>query len=552
MDDFVTESSGSSIVNVSRFLREIAARRGDHPALMIPKGRDTEGRINYLTLSFSELEGEQDAWGIHLRGKGIEKGSRVLLMARPGLPLIAICFALFKIGAVPIVIDPGMGLKAFLSCVRRSKPDALVGISLAVWISRLFPRSFKTVRQRVKVGGTLARAPRAQGDGVLEPARTSSQDFAAILFTSGSTGAPKGVCYEHGMFEAQVESIRSQYGIQEGEIDLPMLPIFALFNPALGMTTVVPEINPSKPATVDPAKITQAIEQCGVMNSFGSPVLWKKIGAHCEANGITLPSLKRILMAGASVPPRLMEQFRGILVEGNTHSAYGATEALPVSSMRDLDVLGETASLTEMGKGTCVGAPLPGVEARIIPVSDLAVDGVGLDSGLETGEIGEIVVSGPSVTRSYDNLPEATRAAKIEVNGRIWHRMGDLGYLDSHGRIWFCGRKAERVETNGKCYYTDCCEGVFNRLSTVFRTALIGLEQEGDTKPAIVVEPVNGAFPRNERERSQFIEGLRKAGAESDMTRDIDTFLFDRAFPVDVRHNAKINRLALARRLNRK
>lgn len=544
------EANNLKIANVSRYLSEMSAKIGDQPALMIPRGRDASGRIDYLTLTFAELSQEQDAWGCHLERRGIVRGSRVLLMARPGLPLIALCFALFKIGAVPIVIDPGMGLRSFLSCVRRSRPDALVGISLALWVSRIFRSSFKSLQTRVKVGGPLSRAPRSSGAGPLAAANTAPQDLAAVLFTSGSTGPPKGVCYEHGMFEAQVSAIRDQYQIAEGEIDLPMLPIFALFNPALGMTTVVPEINPSKPATVEPAKIVQAIKQCGVTNSFGSPVLWKKIGAYCRERNETLPSLKRILMAGASVPPSLMEQFRKILVNGHVHSPYGATEVLPVSSISDVEVLVETADLTVKGKGTCVGRPLPGVKVKIIEVRDEPLEAKVLDETLAQGEIGEIVATGPSVTREYDGLPEATREAKIVDGRQIWHRMGDLGYFDEQGRIWFCGRKAERVEVSGRRYYTDCCEGVFNSLPKVARTALIGLEQKGRTVPAIVVEPKKGAYPATETERAPFIQGLLEAAKTASVTSDIEEFLFERSFPVDVRHNAKINRLVLAKRIN--
>jgi len=528
----------------------MSAKIGDQPALKIPRGRDASGRIDYLTLTFAELAREQDAWGRHLKRRGIRRGSRVLLMARPGLPLIALCFALFKIGAAPIVIDPGMGLRSFLSCVRRSRPDALVGISLALWVSRIFRPSFKSVQIRVKVGGALARAPKSGDVEPVTAANTAPRDLAAVLFTSGSTGPPKGVCYEHGMFEAQVAAIRDQYQIAKGEIDLPMLPIFALFNPALGMTTVVPEINPSKPATVDPAKIVQAIQECGVTNSFGSPVLWKKIGAYCRERGETLPSLKRVLMAGASVPPALMEQYRDILENGHIHSPYGATEVLPVSSISDDEVLGETADLTEKGKGTCVGRPLPGVKVKIIEIIDKAVDAAALEKPLDTGEIGEIVATGPSVTREYDALPEATREAKINDGHEIWHRMGDLGYFDEQGRIWFCGRKSERVETPERRYYTDCCEGVFNKLPNVARTALIGWKRQGRIVPAIVVEPKKGAFPATETERAHFIEGLQEAAKTTLATCDISDFLFERSFPVDVRHNAKINRLALAKRLN--
>lgn len=540
-----------ALANVSRFLDRMSEKRGGQTALMAPRGRTRSGEIDYLSLTFDELRLERDAWAERMSAGGVERGMRVLLMARPGLPLIAVCFALFKMGAVPIVIDPGMGLRSFLSCVERSRPAALVGISLAIWVSRIFPAAFRSVAHRIRLGGPLARAPRTTRRGHFEGASTESKDLAAILFTSGSTGPAKGVCYQHGMFEAQVEAIKGQYEIEEGEVDLPMLPIFALFNPALGMTTVIPEINPSKPATVDPSKIVQAIKQCEVTNSFGSPVLWKKIGTFCQANGVTLPSLKRILMAGASAPPHLMRDFQKILPHGLVHSPYGATEILPVSSIDGNQVLEETAELTERGRGTCVGKPLPGVEARILAISDETLEARALEKALPQGEVGEIVVSGPSVTREYDNLPEATSKAKIEVGGRIWHRMGDLGYLDEKGRLWFCGRLAERVQIGERTYFTDCCEGVFNALPQVFRSALVSLNRNGGKVPCLAIQPIDGAFPRTRLERKRFLEGLKNAAASTEMTSDIRDFVFRKTFPVDVRHNAKINRLELARIVNR-
>ena len=535
------------MANVSRFLDEKAGSQPNLPALKVPRGRSGDGTIDYLTLTFAELAVEQDAWAQRLRAKGMGKGARVLLMVKPGLPLIAICFALFKIGAVPIVIDPGMGLKSFLTCVRRSKPQYLVGISLALWVSRCFRGAFRSLEGRVKVGGALARATRRGNAATVAAEPTRRDDLAAVLFTSGSTGSPKGVLYEHGMFEAQVEAIRTQYDIEPGEVDLPMLPIFALFNPALGMTTVVPEINPSKPATVDPAKIVQAVQQCGVTNSFGSPALWAKISAYCESNDVQLASLKRILMAGAAVPPELMQRFRSILPNGHVHSPYGATEVLPVSSVRDDEILGFAADRAARGEGTCVGRTLPGVEARIIGLSEEALPGEALDRTLPVGKIGEIVVTGPSVTKAYDDLEEATRRAKIHAGERVWHRMGDLGYFDREGRLWFCGRKAERVvASNGKAYYTDCCEGVINPHPSVARSALIRCIREGKTRPAIVIEPKAEAYPKNAAEKQALIEAVKRLAQSSPVTEDIDLFFVYRSFPVDVRHNAKIHRLTLA------
>ncbi len=538
------ESNVEQSSNVARFLAARAAERPEDCALKIPV-RSRRG-LRYDTVSFAALDREVDRRCRRLTGLGIGRGTRVLLMVRPGRDLIAIVFSLFKIGAVPVVIDPGMGLRGFLQCVERTRPEALVAIPLGIAVSRLFPRVFRSVRVRV---GTRVGAVPPGGVDPYPACPSRPDDQAAILFTSGSTGPAKGVCYRHGMFEAQVEAIRGHYGIEPGEIDLPMLPVFALFNPALGMTTVVPEINPSRPATVDPAHIVEAIHTCGVTNSFGSPVLWKKIGAYCRCRGITLPSLRRILVAGAPVPPELVETYREILVGGEIHSPYGATEALPVSSISGPEILEETRELTDRGAGTCVGRPFPGIRVKIAEI-DRCPKGEGDPvPDLDRGRIGEILVSGPVVTREYDRLPEATAAAKVWEGDRLWHRMGDAGYVDEDGRVWFCGRVIERVETADGALFTDCCEAIFNRVAGVFRTALIGLGPKGNQTPALAVEPESGDFPRSQDAREAFAHRLRARGKRFDITSEIRRFFFVKHFPVDVRHNAKIHRLALARRL---
>lgn len=570
----------SPISNVARYLPEAAARQSDFPAVLLPRRQGT--RLDYDTLTFARLETLACAAAAVFSRRGVTRGSRVLLMVKPGRDLILSVFALFKIGAVPVVIDPGMGRKHFLSCVRRTKPTALVGIPLAQILSRVFWKDFATVRHRVTVGtGRFGRLLDSLGDADFTPAATAADELAAILFTSGSTGPPKGVCYEHGMFEAQVRMIRAEYGIQPGEVDLPMLPIFALFNPALGMTTVVPEMNPSKPAAVDPSKIIQAIRQTGATNSFGSPVLWNRIATYCEANQVALPSLRRVLMAGAAAPPSLIRRMKALLPEGEVFTPYGATEVLPVASISGSEILAETQPLTEQGRGVCVGRPLPEVRARIIAIRDAPIPTLAEADPTPVGEVGEIIVTGPSVTKAYDGLTEATLKAKIYSNAPcearlgeadersqrelaspvcyadeffsepqgdvIHHRMGDLGYYDQEGRLWFCGRMAERVETPDGLMLTECVEAIFNRHPQVFRSALIGLGARPAQTPAIVIEPQPADWPATTSAHNVFREELLALARESRITARIERIYFCRAFPVDVRHNAKIHRLELAK-----
>lgn len=564
--------------NIARHLPRMAAAQPRTPALKIPRGRTAGGAINYLTLTFAELEAEAAAWQAVLRLHGVRRGDRVLVMVRQGLPLIASVFALFAHGAVPIVIDPGMGRQSFLRCVQRTQPRVLLGIPVARVLSHIFRSAFRSVRIRIPASGAAtARCRHPAGEPVrLEVVASGTTELAAILFTSGSTGAPKGVCYEHGMFNAQVELIRTTYDIRPGEIDLPMLPIFALFNPALGMTTIVPEIDPSRPAAVDPAKILQAITQEGVTNSFGSPTLWLKIARHCVQERRVLTTMKRVLSAGAPVPPELWSMMGKLLPHGELHSPYGATEALPVASIAASTVLAETSAATLAGAGTCVGRIIAPNQVKIITLTDDAITHLAAATELPAGQIGEIIVRGPTVTQTYDQLPEHTARAKIgaaeagllhpesrPVSGSpsgvstspdgfsgatapAWHRMGDCGYLDANGRLWFCGRAAERVETANGPLFTEQVEPVFNQHPAVRRTALIALGSRPTQRAALVVEPRDPELLRSTHRCRALGRELRALARAHPHAGRITLFYFHPGFPVDVRHNAKIHRLTLS------
>jgi acyl-CoA synthetase (AMP-forming)/AMP-acid ligase II len=361
------------------------------------------------------------------------------------------------------------------------------------------------------------------------------------------------------MFDAQVRLIRDIYAIEPGEIDLPLLPIFALFNPALGMTTIVPEFDPRRPAAVQPDKIVQAIQQERVTNSFGSPTIWRKIANHCLARGLMLPSLRRVLCAGAPVPASLWTDAPRFIPKGKLHSPYGATEVLPVSTATFEDIAPASVH------GACVGKPLAENRVKIIAITDGPIAALAAACELPPGEIGEIIVTGPTVTKEYDQLPEATTLAKIPDTGdrrpnslsglrsqkseiaTVWHRMGDCGYLDAEGRLWFCGRVAERVETAEGPMYTEPCEQVFRTHPQVARCALVVLGPRGRQTPAVVIEPKAGTPVRTASERQAFAGALCQLAIRYPHTAGIRRFYFHSRLPVDVRHNAKIHRLSLAK-----
>ena len=534
-----------ALLNIAAHLPLMADRRPDQPAVIHPQVG--------ARLTFRQLNEECDryAWGLSRLGVG--RGTRTLLMVKPGGEFFSLTFALFKLGAVPVLIDPGMGKANLLSCVEEAAPEAFIAIPVAHAARAFSPRAFRSVKIAVTVGRrwfwggpTLAQIREAIWRE-FPCAPTRANDTAAILFTSGSTGAPKGVVYEHGMFAAQVRELRDFYGIQEGDVDLAAFPLFALFSVAMGVTVVIPDLDPTRPAQVDPATFVAIIQQLSASQSFGSPAIWDRVGRYCVDRNLTLPSLRRVLMAGAPVSPTVLERVHHILSDSaDAHTPYGATEALPVSSITAREVLRETAALTRAGQGTCVGRPFPGITLQVIRITDEVIPAWDDRLVLPRGQTGELVVKGTVVTREYFRRERDTTHAKIKDGDAWWHRMGDVGHLDEQGRVWYCGRTADRVQTASGTLFTDPCEAIFNQHPDVFRSALVGIGPAGHQRSVIVIEPHPGKFPATADEVARFRDELLQLGAASPVTAGITTVLFHRAFPVDVRHNVKIARDKLA------
>ncbi len=537
--------------NVASHLPRMAKLVPDQPAVVVTESRRSDGRAIYASLTFAEMEALSNRYANALSQIGIARGDRVLVMVKPGFAFIGLAFALFKMGAVPVMIDPGMGINRLLDCVRSVDLDAFIGIAPAQLIRVLRRGAFRTVKHVVTVGrrwlwgGYNLEKIADRASSEFELVDTKPSDTAAILFTSGSTGPAKGVVYEHAMFDAQVRMIQACYNIKPGEVDLPALPLFALFSTAMGMTCVVPDMNPSKPAQVDPAKIVEAICDHNVTSTFGSPAIWKRVATYCVDRNIKLESLKRILIAGAPVPPSVIDQLHKVLPgNADVHTPYGATESLPISTISGKQILGDCRALMRHGAGICVGGTLPGVEVRIIGITDDPIPDWHDDLCVPNGEVGEVVVSGTPITKAYLNRPLANALAKIRDGERLWHRVGDVCRLDEQGRLWFLGRKSQRVTTVDGVLFADQCEAVFNEHPTVNRSALVGVGIAGDQTPVLVVELQTGEIPTGRR-REVLIAELLKLGGTFELTMSIQRVLFHRSLPVDIRHNVKIGREAL-------
>lgn len=552
--------------NIASHLPRMAATVPDQCAIAVPWRRDPSGRFPCVQRTFAQMEHDSNRLANGLESIGITRGMRTIVMLRPGVEFTTTTFALFKIGAVPVLIDPGMGVSRMVECLSEIEPEAFIGIPPAQVLRVLHRRRFPKLRATVTLGWRLGWGGAdwheliARSSPAYQSADTASDETAAILFTTGSTGPPKGVVYEHGMFEAQIHIIREQYDIHPGEVELPAFPLFALFSTALGQTCVIPQMDPTRPASVNPANIVRDIQAYRVTSAFGSPAIWRRVAAYCVERGIRLPTMRRILTAGAPIPWRVIDMLHRILPpDGDVHTPYGATEALPVATIAGRELFGTgLVQRARRGEGTCVGRVVRGMDVRIIRISDEPIPIWSDDLTLPAGQRGEIAVAGPVVTKVYDHKPAATALHKIADGPRLWHRMGDIGYFDDDGLLWFCGRKAHRVVTSAGTRFTIECEAIFNEHPAVARSALVGVPPRAGTggpetpqRPVIVIEPaaengrIGGRVPRG-AQRHVLINELLALAAADERTRDIRDVLFHPAFPVDIRHNAKIFRENLA------
>ncbi len=508
-------------MNLAELLDQQAAQRPEQTALI--DGRcESEREISYGRLQELTL-----ATAAHLKQVGITSGSRVLVLVPMRSELYVTLAALWRLGAVALFLDPSAGREHIAQCCAQAKPDALIGVPKARWLSLICP-ALRRVTCKLYWGSQLRWG--VQPSGSIPIVEVPADQPAILTFTSGSTGEPKGAIRTHAVLRAQYKALTHAIALEPGERDLATMPIIALVNLAAGLTTLIPDADLRRPGFIKPGPVLKQIKRFQPTRCEASPAFLRVLCEEAERRGEPLSGFSKIYTGGAPVFPRNLRLYARSFVNASVNVLFGSTEAEPISHI-SLDEIAE-ADLAQMraGNGLLVGAVSPETRLRII--RDQWGESLGLlstdawaDMALPVGEIGEIVVSGDHVVPGYLN-GQGDAENKIRVDGTIWHRTGDAGYLDSEGRLWLMGRCSAKFEVDGQTIYPFSVECA---AAEHFNVPIAGCLKQ-DTGYILAIPTLS-----NTAIDDHFAPQLPRP----------ENILQLKHIPVDKRHNAKIDYKAL-------
>lgn len=504
---------------------------------------------------------------------GVAHGDRVSLLVPPGADLTAVLYACLRIGAVVVVADAGLGLRGLTRAVRGAQADHVIGALPGLSAARALGWPGQKISITTLPGATAlalgvtcsladvidrgvhALAVEHHGGPAALPAPPVASDAAAILFTSGSTGPAKGVVYTHAQLCAVRDTLAGHYGIGVGTGLVAGFAPFALLGPALGTRSVTPDMDVTSPKTLTAPAVAAAAAAADATVLFLSPAAIANVVATSDelsADDLTaLAGVQTFLSAGAPVPEPLLAAVGRLMPNATPHTPYGMTEGLLMTDAT-LDGIRDAARSTSgvIGSaGVCVGTPVAGVLVRISRL-DEAGQATGELSGAP-GVTGEIVVSAPHVKERYDRLWLTERASRCVQAvgadaGERWHRTGDVGHLDTEGRLWVEGRLAHVVVTAEGVVTPVGVEQQVETLGAVDRAALVGVGPRGTQQLVVIVE-TSPAARRVSLAEADLAAAVRAAVADGAPGRRVAAVLVVPRLPTDVRHNSKIDRARLSR-----
>lgn len=532
----VNAEAASSNNGKRRTLWSRITERADDADAVVEMGRRGPTRV----VSWRQLHDVVHEVAAGMSAIGVSRGDRVALLVPPSADLTAALYATWRAGAVPVVADAGLGARGLGRALRGANPGHVIGTAKGLAAAR----GLGLPGTRIAAGSLLPGSHALLGvDYTLQdlrrigkswhlPAEPTESDEAAVLFTSGATGPAKGVVYRHRQLEAQRDLIEQVFGIVGDDRLVAAFAPFALYGPALGITSVVPDMDVTSPGTLTAKALADAVEAVDATLVFAAPAALRNIVATARSltarRRASLQSVRLLMSAGAPVPASLLRQAVSLFGECAAHTPYGMTEALPVC-----DVTLEQIEASGTGNGVLVGQPLAGVQVAVSPLSAAGEADAPLTD--EPDVTGEVCVRAAHVMDHYDQLWVSQRASTRDSG---WHRTGDVGHLDAEGRLWVEGRLAHVVTTADGPFTPVGIEQSVEQNLLVTKAAVVGV---GPTGRQVVVVVVEAASLRPGVAPFEFAEELRSVTKTS-----IAAVLVVRSLPVDIRHNSKIDRTRIS------
>lgn len=525
-------------MNFCNAILQSARQNPQRMALSIPRASDQYRSCDEVT--YEQLLERAASVQFGLASSGLHRGDRVLVIAAPGLALYALVIALLGAGMVPVLIDRGMSRSRMMAAIKASSAKAAVGERKILRLWWLFSPLWRLPRFALdhkapgvpKLPETCTKSRQAFQCVSLEP-----DHHGLITFTSGSTGQPKGADRTHNSLIEQHRAIRAHWPDQRDDLDSPCFPVLVLHNLCCGISTRMPATNLAQPGQANGLAVLNQLQQNRVTRMACAPAYLARLVEAGGQSGITLPDIRSVVVGGSTMGEDLARKCQSLFPNARIRIVYGSTEAEPIS---DID-LPELLQDWHRGEGHLVGKPAAMVQVRIIPPGEPMTSACHLETVPQpTGQLGEILVSGPHVLQGYVDNPEANRENKIlRQDGSVWHRTGDAGYLDDKGRIWLVGRIKDALTLGAETVFTFPAEKALDSLPGIQRSALLPpFADSGEADSILVVE--------GQADQQALEQTLNRYGFERTLVYRV------KSMPVDGRHNSKIDRPALLAMIQKK
>lgn len=527
--------------------------RRDSPAVV-----DMTAGADGASQTWGQLASQVAALAAGLHTLGVRQGHRVSLLVQPGNDLTVILYACLRLGAVAVVADAGLGVRGMTRAARSARPDWVIGQRPGLVVARAmgWPGTRISVEalspRQAKALGTVAsvrRLARGENSAALKDVDYPSPDApAAVLFTSGSTGPAKGVVYTHERLGALVSLLRHHLAIKPGSSLIAGFAPFALLGPAIGATSVTPDMSVTRPGTLTAEAVAQAALAGEATMFFGSPAALRNVVATSEGlsaeQAAALSRIRLVLSAGAPVHPDLLDEVQRIFPQAEIHTPYGMTEGL---LQADIDRAEVHRAMATGQPGVCVGRPVGGVRFALAPLDEHGTPAEELVTPEQApGTLSEIVVSAAHLKAGYDRLWFTDRQSRRDdTDGLLWHRTGDVGHIDAEGRLWIQGRLQHVITTAEGPLGPGVVETPVDALTDVARSAAVGVGPTGTQAVAVVLEPAAGQklnLGSSPLARPEVSRRVREASAQA----PVAAVLVIEELPTDIRHNSKIERTKLA------